>query len=630
MARGRTSFGLLLSAGLVLLVGVLAALQYRWLGSVSDAERARLHASLQQRAEDFAHDLDRQVAVVYKAFQNASEPLGSGDVAEFASRYERWRASAGTPLVRGLYRMTPDRQLLQFHVESQSFRPVEWPSDLLALRARASTTLPLDAPTSGNEPLRRGMPGARASWSIASTPFVSSAPALVVPIPSVKTLGPAGQRAIFEFRVNTDALVIWLDRKYLQTVVLPSLADRYFPVRAEDFHLAVVDAHDPADVVFARGVPAGTSIDAMHADATLPLVSLRPELIALPAEVESGHAPNHAQALVRVGPTTSTAAHTSSAPPQRVNIYVEQHTTSTTGRMVASFRAIPEGGWTLVVQHASGSLDTLVAQGRRRNLLLSFGILALLGVSVGLIVINAQRSQRLASQQMDFVAAVSHELRTPLAVIQSAAQNLSAGVISDPARAQQYGELIDAEGRRLTDMVEQILQFAGLAGARSAPQRAVNAADIVREAAASCATLATSAGLNIELDVRTQGLVNADGDGLRRAVANLIGNGIKYAAAGGWIQVSVRKAAGAQVQIRVSDRGPGIDPEDLPHLFEPFYRGRHARDRQIRGNGLGLALVKGVVDAHRGRVTVESALGQGATFTLHLPAADPAASALDD
>jgi signal transduction histidine kinase len=164
---------------------------------------------------------------------------------------------------------------------------------------------------------------------------------------------------------------------------------------------------------------------------------------------------------------------------------------------MATFRAPSRGGWTLVVQHASGSLDTLVAQGRRRNLLLSFGILALLGVSVSLIAINAQRSQRLATQQMDFVATVSHELRTPLTVIQSAAQNLSAGVITDPARARQYGELIDAEGRRLTDMVEQILEFAGLASGRPATRTAADAADVVRKVAASCATLPVCASSSI-------------------------------------------------------------------------------------------------------------------------------------
>src|SRR4029079_4150130 len=120
--------------------------------------------------------------------------------------------------------------------------------------------------------------------------------------------------------------------------------------------------------------------------------------------------------------------------------------------------------WRILLQHADGSLDAAVAHARLRNLYLSFGILATLMISVGLIVMNARRSERLAAQQMDFVATVSHELRTPLAVVRSAAQNLSAGVINDATQARRYGDLIEGEGRRLTEMVEQVLEYAGVNG----------------------------------------------------------------------------------------------------------------------------------------------------------------------
>ena len=139
--------------------------------------------------------------------------------------------------------------------------------------------------------------------------------------------------------------------------------------------------------------------------------------------------------------------------------------------------------WVVLLQHSAGSLDAAVAQARRRNLWLSFGILSVLVVGVGIIVLNARRSERLAAQQMDFVATVSHELRTPLAVIRSAAQNLSAGVVHDASQAQRYGDLIEAEGRRLTDMVEQVLEYAGLSGNAG---RTLRAADRARRA--SCRT----------------------------------------------------------------------------------------------------------------------------------------------
>jgi signal transduction histidine kinase len=230
---------------------------------------------------------------------------------------------------------------------------------------------------------------------------------------------------------------------------------------------------------------------------------------------------------------------------------------------------------------------------------------------------------------MDFVATVSHELRTPLTVIRSAAQNLSAGVVSDPAQAKQYGDLIEAEGRRLTDMVEQVLEYAGLSGNRTLSRtHAVDAGAIAREVVESSAALFDVERVEIALDIaEPMPPVLADEHALRRALQNLVTNAFKYGADGRWIGVSVTSAkarSGAnEVHLSVTDRGRGIDPGDLPHIFEAFYRGRYAVDRQIHGNGLGLSLVKRIAEAHGGRVTVESTPGQGATFTIHLPAASP-------
>ncbi len=116
--------------------------------------------------------------------------------------------------------------------------------------------------------------------------------------------------------------------------------------------------------------------------------------------------------------------------------------------------------WQLVVRHRAGSVDAAVAELRMKNLAVSFGILLVLGVSMALIVINSQRAQRLARLQMEFVAGVSHELRTPLAVISSAADNLTDGIIESKPQVKLYGTLIRNEARRLEGMMEQILAFA--------------------------------------------------------------------------------------------------------------------------------------------------------------------------
>ena len=281
-------------------------------------------------------------------------------------------------------------------------------------------------------------------------------------------------------------------------------------------------------------------------------------------------------------------------------------------------------GWRLMLQHGAGSLDEAVAQARVRNLTTSFGILGVLIVGVGLIVANARKSEKLAAQQMEFVATVSHELRTPLAVIRSAAQNLSAGVIEDPAQAKRYGELIETEGRRLTDMVEEVLEFAGLSGnRRPLALRPVDVHWLAQDVIAANAQTLGAAGVQAEVTSTSDlPLVTADEEALRRALNNLVGNAVKYAAEGQWvgIQVSRHQTDGRdEVWVEVSDRGPGIATADLPHLFEPFYRGREVVERQIHGNGLGLSLVARIAEAHRGSVTATSTPGAGATFTLKLP-----------
>jgi signal transduction histidine kinase len=219
---------------------------------------------------------------------------------------------------------------------------------------------------------------------------------------------------------------------------------------------------------------------------------------------------------------------------------------------------------------------------------------------------------------------VSHELRTPLAVIRSAAQNLSAGVVDEPGQAKRYGELIENEGRRLTDMVEEVLEFAGLSGNRRAlALRSVDLAWLAQDVVDSHAATLTSLGITTEVtwtpDVP---MVVADEEAIRRALNNLVGNAIKYAADGHSLTIHLSRRTGGgrdEVAIAVSDRGQGIAAEDLPHIFEPFYRGRDVVRRQVHGNGLGLSLVSRIAEAHGGSIDVQSTPGTGATFTLRLP-----------
>ncbi|MGH9855134.1 MAG: sensor histidine kinase, partial [Blastocatellia bacterium] len=290
----------------------------------------------------------------------------------------------------------------------------------------------------------------------------------------------------------------------------------------------------------------------------------------------------------------------------------------------ALFNRKDEGVWQLTVKHRAGSLEAAVTGARRRNLAISFGILLLLGASVGFILLSSRRAQKLATQQMEFVAGVSHELRTPLAVICSAAENLADGVIDNRDQIKRYGGLIRDEGRRLTGMVEQVLEFAGAQSGRKAYDlRATELNQMIENAISACHLQLVEGEFEIEKNVAAKlPLVKADATALSRAIQNLLSNAMKYSGASRWIGLSVKSvktANGEEVVIEVSDRGLGIAPSELERIFEPFYRGKDVTSAQIHGNGLGLGLVKQIIEAHGGRVSVESKAGQGSRFTLRLP-----------
>jgi len=278
--------------------------------------------------------------------------------------------------------------------------------------------------------------------------------------------------------------------------------------------------------------------------------------------------------------------------------------------------------WRLLVKHPSGSLEVAVTSARRRNLIISSSILAVLGASVGLLVLSTRRAQDLARQQMEFVASVSHELRTPLAVIRSAGENLADGVVHDEEQVRKYGDLVRNEGRRLTEMVEQILDFAGIeSGHVGFALRPVAIAPMLHEIVESSRSLVDGARIQVE-DALAEQLPPVLGDeaALRRVFQNLIANAIKYGEKGGWIGIRASQT-GREVHVTIADRGIGIAPAEQPRIFEPFYRAPDVIAAQIQGAGLGLSLVKRIVEAHGGRVSVQSVPGSGSEFTVVLPAA---------
>jgi signal transduction histidine kinase len=216
-----------------------------------------------------------------------------------------------------------------------------------------------------------------------------------------------------------------------------------------------------------------------------------------------------------------------------------------------------------------------------------------------------------------------------VAVIRSAAENLAQGVVNGD-RVKRYGQMLEGEARRLGEMVERVLQFAGIESGLGFGARAPLApAEIVESAIEGAIPLVGPGDVHVQRDIAADlPPVVGDAAALRSAVQNLIANAVKYGGGDRWVGVRaqhVRERRRSEVRITVIDHGAGIPASELPHIFEPFYRGADAIERQIHGNGLGLSLVKRIVTAHDGRVTVTTRAGAGSSFTIALPVAEAAA-----
>ena len=199
------------------------------------------------------------------------------------------------------------------------------------------------------------------------------------------------------------------------------------------------------------------------------------------------------------------------------------------------------------------------------------------------------------------------------------------GVVTGADQVRRYGAVVRDEGRRLAEMVEETLGFAGIqAGRMRFESQPVDVAELVKQAVGACRGDAAGTGCEIEMQIEPElPMVIGDARYLAQCLRNLLSNALKYARESNWIGVRAARTGAddaAEVRVIVEDRGPGIDRADLPHIFDPFYRGRNALSAQIQGAGLGLSLVKNIMEAHGGKVEVSSTPGAGSRFTLHLPA----------
>jgi signal transduction histidine kinase len=264
-------------------------------------------------------------------------------------------------------------------------------------------------------------------------------------------------------------------------------------------------------------------------------------------------------------------------------------------------------------------LAEVVAATRRRNAIVSIAVLAVLIGAFVLLAFIARRAEMLRQQQLAFVAGITHELNTPLAAIESAGENLADGIVVERDHVVRYGTAIVKESRRLSDIVAQVLTYAGMQ-ARSARRHheALDVEPLVTSAVAACAWIAEQSGVKIETSIAGD-LPRVDGnrEELVSAIRNLVMNAIRHGGDGQWVGVRAF-AERDEVVISVEDRGRGVAPEFVPDLFERFTRSEGSRV-SAGGTGLGLAIARSYARAHGGDLLYEDAEPHGACFRLVLP-----------
>lgn len=580
----------LLVGVLTVLLGLLAMLQYRWTGEIGRAEAERQQHRLERSARRFAQELRHEVGRVALAFRPDFRGR-SGDVrTDQLDRLARWQQTRHAELVSRLVVLT----------RSSSGELLVDAADLGA-DALASIPLPAGLESVQQRLEAAGDQGRRAfrwDWML-QKPL-----ALMVPIVRPGRRGP-GRFRPEDLRLE-GATVLVLNVDYLTGELLPQLAEVHFgPLDEGDYAVAVLSRDDGA-ILYSSDPSLGRD-DLEHGDVRLGLLSQQGWSGGPGSPGRYDRGPRPAGGRPPPGapqpgfPDRRGGPGDGGRPPG-----VEEETSP----------------WILVVRHHGGSLAEAVEGVRRRNLGVGMGILLLLGTAAVVLAVSGQRARRLAQQQLEFVAGVTHEIHTPLAAIRSAGQNLADGIVSDTQQVRRYGDLIHKEGGRLTALVAQVLDFAGIeSGSRAYSADPVQLGPLLQKVVGDLSLVLEQAGMTVEIDV-AEDLPEIRGDtgALRRALENLITNATKFAGRGGWI--GIRAAAGADhrtVVLRVEDQGPGIPKSERMRVFEPFYRGHDARQSQAPGSGLGLSFVRHVVEAHGGRVRVEPRDEGGTTVLMELP-----------
>jgi signal transduction histidine kinase len=664
-----------LVGGLAAILGILAALQYRSSKRISDATTEQMKMSLNGSLADVRQGFERELTPLCRELQARSNSTHEGLSREYLARFDRWHSATAHPrLVADLYLWSnvgsTRPELLKLNANRSGFEPAEWPSDLSTLRDRLQEMTPrFDGggfgPPPGGQPMgsrdmqggpppgqqpseppdgRRDVPppnmGGRfepspqqgdshrpppqdmSQWppfreGMGSAGFPSSPWMIDQNVAAVAHRIEAMGENPGRDRPRTPEqgwIVVVLNVDILRSEVFPEVIERYFGKNQQSpYQLAVKEQGSSPQVLYSSDEGFGSD-QSIVPDAALNLFGRPQAMNGRNFDISKLFLPD---------------VHPESGPGAAANATQQEGASHDRNVMIDPIHyASGDGTWEVIAKNRKGSVEAAVTSLFHRNLLINFGVLLVLAMTIGMIIAISARSRKLAQLQMDFVASVSHELRTPLTGIVAAAQNIADGVVTDKDRVSRYGAAITSQAQQLSELVEQILLFSATQKDKYRYHiQPVDVSEVLDSALKAAAGLIRSEGATVSQEIPPNlPAVSGDFKALSQCLQNLITNAVKYGGDNRWVgihaSVAPRSGERKEIQISVEDKGLGISREDLKRIFEPFYRSPAVTSAQIHGTGLGLPLAKSMVEAMRGRLTVESAPQKGSTFTLHLPVSE--------
>lgn len=582
----RSGVEMIFIIAMVVLCGGLTVLQYHWTGELARAEMDRMSGSLANQAKLVTRAFDTELAEACEMLVPTVSELNRGTAeAVHVRKLRQWKSTKPRPIFKRIAVAVPSGGkvgLFDVGLSSEKFSPMEWPDEWYDLEENLSAKsvagsppfedrtgflweIPLMGPRSLNRRGSPGGPGGPGSGfggprdDSGGPPDDFGGPRFGRDGgPGGGPNGPGGPRGDGDER---EWVIVELDAGYLSNTWFPELIATHLSPEENTVYDVTVRSKESGKIIFST----------------------------LPGGMKRG------------------------SQTQVIDFNLQGSRANNPGPPVKPL-------WVMEVSRRAGSLEAAVAGSRRRNLAVAVLLNGLI-IAAGWMLLRVTRnSRRLAEEQMKFVANVTHELRTPLTVIRGAAHNLKRGIVRDEEGIARYSGLILEHAESLGEMVEQVLDFSGAQGGQLGKERRpVDIAGLLRSAISTLKNDAKFSGCEIDLTIPSHlPIMTGDPAALRRAFLNLIENAAKHGGAGGWIGVSA-SVTGRGLEIKVADHGPGIPADEQRAIFKPFFRGGVARSFQIRGNGLGLSLVKEIATAHGGTISVESETGRGSIFTISLP-----------